>query len=108
MIKQHEILTQCARWISAIAGIVSRPSAIVENQLSTTSTMSSSTLASFEPLKFYPHHPCILIKGKHFGLNPIGGSSIHHQFIAPTSTLVMSHRPTNVAEQLLWSLHILQ
>jgi len=105
IIKQHAILARGTCWISQITGIVSWSSAIVENQLLSTSARSYSTSASSAPLKSCPCHPCALVRGSRFGLNPIGGSPIHHQFIAPAIRLIMPYRPTKFVEQLLWCLY---
>lgn len=61
--------------------------------------------ASSAPIKSYPCHPRILVRGARFYLNPIGGRSIHHQFVTPAITLIMPYQPTKVVEQLLWRLY---
>ena len=42
-------------------------------------------------LEFQCAHPSILIEGSHFGLNSVGSSPIHHQFITPTGMLIMAY-----------------
>ena len=107
MTKQRVILLRWMCWISAIAGIVSWASSIVANQLCSTFARSSSALASSAPLKSCPRHPCILVKGPCFSLNPIGGSSIHHLLITSTCALIVSHRSTKIRKQLLQVLRVL-
>ena len=101
MIKLSTIFVRRSHWVSAFTGIIPWSFAIVTDQLSPTSSRSSSTSAPSVPLKTCSWHPNALVRGPHFFLNPIGRSFVHHQFITSTIALIMPYRPAEVTKQLL-------
>lgn len=91
--------------VSEIARIVSRSTIIIAEFLSPTSARSSSTLAFPMPLKSCSRHPHVLVRGLGFCMKPIGGCSIHHQFVPHAVSLIMPYQSTEVVEHLLWCLY---
>ena len=86
-------------------GIVPWCPKIIENDLSTTSTRSSSSSALSMPLISFMHSPSAPIQRLSFFLHSVRRRPLHHQFIAIVVAFIMAHRFVEIAKQLFWHLH---